>query len=170
MIIYLYGFLVGFFIAITGSWKDTLFEKFEILKFFRSPIITELWYLILLQRYAGRPLLLILLSSAAAERLTVEAYKAIRRQPPGKFQSATKDRGWLLDRLRPNGGREKGMLQKGEKVKVIIGGLAGETGVFVDKSSFGTCCVKLDKNGAIYPFLESELTRKEIGDMEPRSG
>jgi len=99
MLIYAYGLFVGCFIAITGSWKDTLFEKFEIVKFFRSPIITQLWYLLLLHHYKGRPLLLILLASAALERLTVEGYKAVRRQPPGKFQSITKDRGWLRDRL-----------------------------------------------------------------------
>ena len=100
MILYVYGLLVGCFIAITGSWKDTLFERFDIVKFFRSPVITEVWYLVLLHFYGSRPLLLILLSSAALERLTVEGYKALRRQPPGKFQSATKDRGWLLQRLK----------------------------------------------------------------------
>ncbi len=98
MLIYVYGLFVGCFIAITGSWKDTLFEKFEIVKFFRSPIITQVWYLFLLHFY-GRPMVLILLASAALERLTVEGYKAIRRQPQGKFQRATKDRGWLRDRL-----------------------------------------------------------------------
>ena len=100
MLIYVYGFFMGCFIAITGSWKDTLFESFQIVKFFRSPIITQIWYLVLLYCYGGRPLILIILASAALERVTVEGYKAVRRQPPGKFQSVTKDRGWLLDRLR----------------------------------------------------------------------
>ncbi len=100
----LYGFFMGCFIAITGSWKDTLFEKFEILKFFRSPIITEIWYLVLVWRYRGMPTVLILLASAALERVSVEGYKAIRRQPPGKFQRRGKDRGWLLERL----GRRRG--------------------------------------------------------------
>ncbi len=99
MLVYVYGFFMGFFIAITGSWKDTLFEKFEIVKFFRSPIITGLWYLVLLYYYADDHLILIVLASAALERVTVEGYKAIIRKPPGKFQSDTKDRGWLLDRL-----------------------------------------------------------------------
>jgi len=103
MMIYFYGLLVGCFIAVTGSWKDTLFEKFEIVKFFRSPIVTQIWYILLLYLYNGRPLLLILLSSAALERITVEGYKALRRQPPGKFQSPTKDRGWLLKRLKRGG-------------------------------------------------------------------
>lgn len=102
MVIYVYGLFMGCFIAITGAWKDTLFEKFEIVKFFRSPIITQVWYVVLLYFYRGMPILLILLASAALERVTVEGYKAIRRQPPGKFQSDTKDRGWLRDRLGRN--------------------------------------------------------------------
>lgn len=97
--IYIYGFFVGLFIASTGAWKDTLFERFEFTKFFRSPLLAEFWYLFLLYRYQGRPMALILLASAALERLTVEGYKAIIRKPPGKFKSKTKDRGWLLDRL-----------------------------------------------------------------------
>ena len=99
MIVYILGFFMGFFIAITGSWKDTLFEKFEIVKFFRSPIVTQAWYLILLYAYRGNSIVLIVLASAALERVTVEGYKALRRQPPGKFQRDTKDRGWLRDRL-----------------------------------------------------------------------
>ncbi len=102
MLIYVYGLFVGCFIAITGAWKDTLFERFEIVKFFRSPIITQVWYIVLLYLYRGSPIVLILLASAALERVTVEGYKAIRRQPPGKFQSDTKDRGWLRDRLERN--------------------------------------------------------------------
>ena len=103
MLIYIYGLFMGCFIAITGAWKDTLFERFKVITFFRSPIITQLWYLVLLYYYDGRPLILILLASAALERVTVEGYKAIKRQPPGKFQSNTKDRGWLLGRLKRAG-------------------------------------------------------------------
>ena len=106
--IYLYGLFMGCFVALTGAWKDTLFEEFQLVKFFRSPIITWLWYLILLHFYKGSSILLIVLSSAAMERVTVEGYKALIRQPPGKFESPTKDRGWLLDRLAPSGDTEKG--------------------------------------------------------------
>ncbi len=49
--IYLYGLLVGLFIATTGAWKDTLFEDFSLRKFFRSPLITEAVYLCLLYFY-----------------------------------------------------------------------------------------------------------------------
>jgi hypothetical protein len=108
MQIYLYGFFVGLFIAATGAWKDTLFEDFSLRKFFRSPLITEGVYLALLYFYRDAAeqfkfLLLILLSSAALERIVVEGYKAIIRQPPGKFKSPTKDRGWLLDRITARG-------------------------------------------------------------------
>lgn len=105
MIIYLYGFFVGLFIAATGAWKDTLFEDFSLRKFFRSPLVTEAAYLGLLYFYRREAqsfkfLFLILLASAALERVCVEGYKAIVRQPPGKFKSPTKDRGWLLARVR----------------------------------------------------------------------
>jgi hypothetical protein len=101
---YIYGFLVGLFIATTGAWKDTLFEEFDPFKYFRSPLITEIVYLILLSFYRQEAnqfkfLFLILLASAALERVVVEGYKAIIRQPPGKFKSPTKDRGGLLNRM-----------------------------------------------------------------------
>ncbi len=101
MYIYFLGFFGGLVTASVGAWKDTLFEPFEHLKFFRSPLVTEATYLILLYSYPDRQfkhLFLILLASAALERVVVEGYKAILRQPPGKFKSPTKDRGWLLDR------------------------------------------------------------------------
>ncbi|HEY0379846.1 MAG TPA: hypothetical protein VGC87_23215 [Pyrinomonadaceae bacterium] len=105
MFIYLYGFFIGLFIASTGAWKDTIFEDFSLRKFFRSPLITEGVYLILLYFYWQQAqqfkfLWLILLASAALERVVVEGWKAIIRQPPGKFKSPTKDRGWLLNRVR----------------------------------------------------------------------
>lgn len=97
--IYMLGFLLGLVVAACGAWKDTLFEPFSIAKFFRSPVVVELWFLFLLYAYPAYPVPLVLLSSVALERLSVEAYKAVRRQPPGKFKSPTKDRGWLLKRL-----------------------------------------------------------------------
>ncbi len=105
--LYLYGFFMGCFIALTGAWKDTLFEEFQLVKFFRSPIITGVWYLILLHYFKGSSILLIVLSSAAMERVTVEGYKALIRQPPGKFQSPTKDRGWLRERMKSSKNTEK---------------------------------------------------------------
>ena len=115
MIQYFYGFFIGLFIATTGAWKDTLFEKFEIRKFFRSPIFTEFWYLILLFSLPGENIFLIFLSSATLERITVEGYKAIIRQPPGKFKSPTKDRGWLIERLKKRSKQE--LKNSGKKIK-----------------------------------------------------
>ena len=43
-----WGFVPGFFTAIGGSYKDTLFEPFEPLKFFRSPIVCFIWYVIII--------------------------------------------------------------------------------------------------------------------------
>lgn len=100
MLIYIYGFFVGLFIAITGSWKDTLFEEFDKVKFFRSPILTEFWYLVLIFTLPDENIILILLSSATLERFSVEGYKALIRKPPGKFKRPTKDRGWLLERIK----------------------------------------------------------------------
>lgn len=95
-----YGLGVGLFIATLGAWKDTTFEPFEIRKFFRSPVVVEIWYLILLRYHPGQSFALLALASAALERLTVETYKAVRGIPPGKFLSPTRDRGWLLSKLR----------------------------------------------------------------------
>ncbi len=97
---YFYGFFLGFVIAITGAWKDTLFEKFKIIKFFRSPLLTEFWYLVLILSLPGQSIILILLSSATLERFTTEIYKAVRRQPPGKFKNKTKDSGWIFERVK----------------------------------------------------------------------
>lgn len=94
-----YGFFVGFFIAITGAWKDTLFEEFELRKFFRSPVLTEIWYLILFLIFFGQNIFLIVLASATLERFTVEGWKALIRKPPGKFKRPEKDRGWILKRF-----------------------------------------------------------------------
>lgn len=93
-----YGFFLGLLIAVTGAWKDTLFEDFDRAKFFRSPLVTEAWYLLLLHKYEG-PLPLVLLSSVALERLTVEGYKALIRKPPAKFNRIGRDDGWLVERL-----------------------------------------------------------------------
>jgi len=97
---YFYGFFVGFIIAITGAWKDTLFEKFNIVKFFRSPLLTEFWYLVLLLSLPGQSIVLIMLSAATLERFTTEIYKAVRRQPPGKFKNKHKDSGWVFERVK----------------------------------------------------------------------
>jgi hypothetical protein len=103
-----WGFLPGFVTALGGAYKDTLFEPFETLKFFRSPIISFIWYAIINLIYPLEPVILKLGFCSMMERITVEGYKAIYKPEPGKFKNCTcennkcilhKDRGWFLDRL-----------------------------------------------------------------------
>jgi hypothetical protein len=103
-----WGLLPGFLTAFGGAYKDTIFEPFEPIKFFRSPIVCFIWYIIVDKIYPTQPVILKLGLSSMMERLTVESYKAIFRPEPGKFKRCTckenkcvleKDRGWLLERL-----------------------------------------------------------------------
>jgi hypothetical protein len=103
-----WGFLPGFLTAIGGSYKDTLFEPFEPLKFFRSPIVCFLWYIIIDSIYKNEPVILKIGFSSMMERISVEFYKAVYKPEPGKFKNCKcvnekcvleKDRGWFLDRL-----------------------------------------------------------------------
>ncbi len=107
----LWGVLPGLLTAFGGSYKDTLFEPFEPLKFFRSPIITLIWYLIIDIVYPKQPVILKIGLCSMMERITVEGYKALYRPEPGKFKNCScvdnkcvlqKDRGWFLDRLKGN--------------------------------------------------------------------
>jgi len=104
-----WGLFPGFITAMGGSYKDTLFEPFEPLKFFRSPIISFIWYLIIDHFYPRDSVILKIGLCSMMERITVEGYKAIYKPEPGKFKSCTceenkcvlmKDRGWFLDRIR----------------------------------------------------------------------
>ena len=103
-----WGLVPGFLTAFGGSYKDTLFEPFEPLKIFRSPIVCFIWYLMINIIYKNEPVILKLGLSSMMERLTVETYKAIYRPEPGKFKNCKcinnickleKDRGWFLDRI-----------------------------------------------------------------------
>ena len=96
------GFVLGTWVAVMGAWKDTLFEPFEIRKFFRSPLIVAAWAFILGLICHGQSFVLIALAAISLERLSVESWKALIRKPPSKFARETKDRGWLLDRLGPD--------------------------------------------------------------------
>lgn len=104
----LWGFLPGFLTALGGAYKDTMFEPFEFMKFWRSPIITFIWYVVIDYFYPMQPVILKMGFSSMMERLSVETYKAVLRVPPGKFKNCTcidnkcvlqKDRGWFIDRL-----------------------------------------------------------------------
>lgn len=104
-----WGVVPGLLTALGGAYKDTLFEEFEPLKFFRSPVISFAWYLVINATYPTQPVLLKIGLCSMMERLTVETYKALYRPEPGKFKNCScvqgkcvvqKDRGWFLDRIR----------------------------------------------------------------------
>jgi hypothetical protein len=79
------GLLVGFVIAVGGGWKDAPKEGFSILKFFRSPLMT-VSYALLLAGLTDRHLL-IAAASIGFERATAETWKKFffPSTPPGKF-------------------------------------------------------------------------------------
>jgi hypothetical protein len=81
----LVGLAVGMIIALGGGWKDAPKEGFDLLKFFRSPIMTVL-YAVILSRLTDSYLQM----AAAAigyERATAETYKTFffPSKPRGKF-------------------------------------------------------------------------------------
>jgi hypothetical protein len=79
------GVAVGVIAAIGGAWKDAPKEGFELLKFFRSPIIAII-YALLLSRLTS-DLLLIAAGAIGYERATAETYKTFffPSKPRGKF-------------------------------------------------------------------------------------
>ncbi|HYC51241.1 MAG TPA: hypothetical protein VEB19_09065 [Gemmatimonadaceae bacterium] len=81
----LVGFAVGIVIAIGGGWKDAPKEGFDLLKFFRSPILTVI-YSVLLSRFTDSYLLMAC-GSIGFERATAETYKTFffPSKPRGKF-------------------------------------------------------------------------------------
>lgn len=105
----LWGILPGLITATLGSYKDTIFEPFEPLKFFRSPIITLIWYILIDRTYPKEPVILKIGLCSMMERITVETYKAIHNREPGKFKICTcinnkcvlkKDSRWFIDRVK----------------------------------------------------------------------
>jgi hypothetical protein len=98
-IVALVGFVPGLLTAIGGAWKDTLYEPFELTKFFRSPTICMFGFIVLWGFYGWDHWVLSMMSASTIERLIVEGWKAIIRHPPGKFQREGRDSGWLKERL-----------------------------------------------------------------------
>jgi hypothetical protein len=81
----LVGFVVGLVIAIGGGWKDAPKEGFDLLKFFRSPILTVL-YAVMLSLFTDSYLMMAV-GSIGYERATAETYKTFffPTKPRGKF-------------------------------------------------------------------------------------
>lgn len=79
------GLVVGMLAAAGGSWKDAPKEGFEIVKFFRSPMMTVLYACLLAQLTTNY--LLIAVAAIGYERATAETYKTFffPGKPRGKF-------------------------------------------------------------------------------------
>ena len=79
------GLTVGMLLAIGGAWKDAPKEGFDIVKFFRSPVMTVLYACVLAQLTTDH--LLIAAAAIGYERATAETYKTFffPSKPRGKF-------------------------------------------------------------------------------------
>ncbi len=79
------GFMVGLVIAVGGAWKDAPVEGFETLKFFRSPILTTSFSVLLFP--LADSVLLAAAASIGYERAASENYKTFffPSRPRGKF-------------------------------------------------------------------------------------
>ncbi len=94
------GLLTGLLIACGGAWKDTKWEAFSWWTFLRSPLVAGAWGIVLHAWLPNANWLLLGLSCAGGERLSVETWKACWRRMPSKFKQANRDTGWLRERLR----------------------------------------------------------------------
>lgn len=117
---YLWGLLPGLVTSSIGAYKDTLYEEFETLKFFRSMIITTIWYILIHQLYPKQPVILKIGFCSMMERISVELYKALNKPAQGKFKNCRcesgkcivfKDRGWILDRMTGSHGNYSGVIE-----------------------------------------------------------
>ena len=81
----LVGSIGGWISAFGGAWKDAPIEGFETLKFFRSPLTTAFYAVIL--SFFTDSYLLIALSALGYERASIETYKTFffPNKPRGKF-------------------------------------------------------------------------------------
>ncbi|HYW30650.1 MAG TPA: hypothetical protein VE869_04015 [Gemmatimonas sp.] len=79
------GFIVGLVIAVGGAWKDAPIEGFETLKFFRSPVLTTAFSILLFP--IGESVLLAATAAIGYERAASENYKTFffPSRPRGKF-------------------------------------------------------------------------------------
>lgn len=94
--------LAGFSTALGGMLKDAPYEGFELLKFFRSPIIALTIGLPLIYFFPTLELKYLLFSVWGGERIVSEYYKKIiRGMSPGKFKvdaHQPKNKDWLAKR------------------------------------------------------------------------
>lgn len=79
------GSVGGWISAFGGAWKDGPIEGFQILKFFRSPLVALTWAVLL--AHFTRDYLLVVLPATGYTVATIETYKTFffPNEPRGKF-------------------------------------------------------------------------------------
>ena len=84
--------------ALGGCMKDAPIEGFQLLKFFRSPIIGAIWGIIF--SFFTNNYSILLFAGIGGERMTIKFYKTLMTtQTPGKFQENKVTRPeWLIKR------------------------------------------------------------------------
>ena len=87
--------IIGIFIALGGMLKDAPFEGFDLVKFFRSPIVAIIIGILLLILFPTISGKYFLLAIAGGERIISEFYKKIfRGRIPGKFKQKEFNKIW----------------------------------------------------------------------------
>lgn len=90
---------IGLFIALGGMLKDAPYEGFDLIKFFRSPIVAIGVGLVLIYLFPSIESKYLLLATAGGERIVSEFYKKILKgRIPGKFKEKEFDSKWLSKR------------------------------------------------------------------------
>ena len=79
----LMGFLAGLICSLGGALKDSPYEGFQRVKFFRSIVVGLAWGLV--SFWFTRDPIVAFVFSGYCERVTVEGWKLVRAQRPGKF-------------------------------------------------------------------------------------
>ncbi len=109
MWVILLGLCCGLVVATIGAWKDSRWEPFSWTTFIRSPLVCIAWTCVLSILFHGNSIVLIVLSAAALERISVEFWKGIIRKRPSKFSHPDRDTGWVRDEMcRPPVSNSKG--------------------------------------------------------------
>ena len=94
------GLVVGLVIAVGGGWKDAPKEGFSLLKFFRSPLMTVSYAMLLAPLTTHH--VLIAAAAIGFERATAETWKKFffPSKPPGKFAGKPVTHPQMLHRRR----------------------------------------------------------------------
>lgn len=82
----LIGFVSGLAVATGGAIKDAPYEGFDVVKFFRSPVIGGVEGALMNRFIKIEPWWMLFLAVIGTERITTEGYKVIRAKMPMKFQ------------------------------------------------------------------------------------